>query len=119
MAKNEKKSVNRSDTTAPSKRKQKSEQYLEYQRYIRGKYWKEVVRPAVLERDGHRCVCCGRNDEEANLTIHHSQYDILYHEMEGDNLKKLVTLCSVCHRAIHSAKSNYQRFKMKSCGTND
>lgn len=111
--KNSDKQAPRSDTKAPSKKKQRSKEYLEYQSYIRSKYWREVVRAAVLERDGYRCVCCGRTAEEANLTVHHSTYDCLYHEMEGDNLRKLVTLCQYCHKGIHSVKSNFQRFRMK------
>lgn len=111
-----KKEIIRSDTSekaVPTKKQQRDKAYLEYQSYIKGKYWKETVRPAVLERDGYRCVCCGRTPEEANLTVHHSTYEILYHEMEGDNMKKLVTLCQYCHKGIHSVKSNFQRFKMK------
>lgn len=113
MAKNELKSVNRSDTTSPKKSKQKTEDYKKYQSYIRSKYWKDEVRPKVLDRDNHRCVCCGRTSEEANLTIHHSTYDILYKELEGDNMSKLVTLCQYCHKGIHSVRSNFQRFNMK------
>ena len=108
-----KKEIIRSDTSekaVPSKKKQRDKAYLEYQSYIRGKYWKETVRPAVLDRDGHRCVCCGR---ETDLTVHHSTYEILYHELEGDNLKKLVTLCKYCHNSVHKCKSNMQRFRMK------
>ena len=105
------KEITRSDLSEkaqPSKHKQKSEEYRKYQSYIRSKYWKEEVRPKVLERDGNRCVCCGREEE---LTCHHSDYSILYHELEGDNMSHLVTLCKYCHKGIHSVKSNMQRFK--------
>lgn len=119
--KNDNKTSARSDTTQPSstiqsKSKKRDEEYLAYQRYIRGKEWKSI-RDRVLERDGYRCQCCSRSVEEdgqdIGLSVHHSTYSILYHETEGDNLKYLVTLCKYCHKGIHSVKSNYKRFNMK------
>lgn len=114
MAKNSGKTNARSDTTATAKSKQRSKEYLEYQSYIRSKYWRENIRNVVLDRDEHRCRCCSRTEEEAPLSVHHSKYDgVLYKELEGDNLKYLVTLCKYCHSGIHKVKSNFQRFSMK------
>lgn len=102
-----KKNLNKNNTeTKPSKRKQKSKEYLEYQRYIRSKAFSEVKK-ALIEKDGYRCRCCGRTEE---LSAHHSTYDILYHELEDNNLDKMVLLCKYCHRAIHTVPSNYKRF---------
>lgn len=96
-----------------TKRKVKSEEYLKYQRYIRSKAFKEL-REIVLERDGHKCQVCNWCDTEPGkrtLSVHHKTYVHLYKERE--HLDDLITLCSVCHRAIHSAVSNMNRFKMK------
>jgi 5-methylcytosine-specific restriction endonuclease McrA len=101
------------------KSKQRSEEYIKYRAYLSSKEWKEI-RKKVLDRDEHRCKCCGRVSGEDNctLTVHHSRYvkengdPILYHEDEGDNLKYLITLCSYCHtQGIHKVKANYRRFK--------
>lgn len=104
-----KKTLNKNDIVEKTKRKQKSEAYLAYQRYIRSKAFAEVKK-ALIEKDGYRCKCCGRTEE---LSAHHSTYDILYHELEGNNLDKMVLLCKYCHRAIHRVPSNYKRFNFK------
>ena len=49
---------------------------------------------AVLERDGHKCVCCG---DVNNLTVHH----IVARESGGTNKQaNLETLCVSCHDRI-------------------
>lgn len=105
----------RSDITPksqPSKAKQKNEEYLKYKNYIRSKAFKEVKR-AVEERDGHKCMTCGRTRADgAKLTCHHRTYEHLF---EGGELEvnDCITLCQYCHKGIHSIRSNYQRFKNK------
>lgn len=90
------------------KAKQRDEEYLKYKRYIRSKAFREVKR-VVEERDEHKCRVCGSTNEERALTCHHITYEHLYSEME--HLEDVITLCSVCHKAIHSSPSNYKRFK--------
>lgn len=95
------------------KAKQRSEAYLKYQRYIRSKAFKEI-REIIFNRDNHKCCVCGWSPSEGGkrtLTCHHIRYNNLFNEK--DHLEDLITLCSVCHKAIHSAKSNYQRFKFR------
>lgn len=103
------------------RKKVRSEAYLKYQKYLKSKQWKEI-RDKVLERDEFRCRCCARDiiHDDAVLTVHHSCYktpdgnDILYHELEGDNLKYLITLCRQCHNfGIHKVSANFKRFSMK------
>lgn len=73
--------------------------------------WKQI-RDIVLERDNYRCRCCGRTDDEAVLSVHHRSYEYLFQE-QNNNYEDLITVCNVCHKAIHSAKSNIKRFKME------
>ncbi len=111
MAKNTDKLSARSDTNQPSKRKQKSEEYLEYQRYIKGKRFQQV-KNIVLERDGYRCQFCNRGKEDGvNLSVHHRTYKHLY---EGGELEAAdcITVCCPDHVALHRVKSNYSWFSM-------
>jgi 5-methylcytosine-specific restriction endonuclease McrA len=77
----------------------------------RGKpYWATEAwrkrRRAVLERDDHRCVDCGRKqgDEDprlkrgrARLEVHHLTYERYGHEL----LEDLLTVCQRCHSIRH------------------
>lgn len=76
-----------------------------YEKYRSSKDWEEI-RKLILERDNHKCRCCASTERQ--LHIHHSTYEHLYDEL--NHLDDLITLCSVCHRAIHN-KFNFQRFK--------
>ena len=92
-----------------------------YKKYIKTDEWK-LIRENVLQRDNYTCQCCNRNQDEIDeynnkkgkklisLVVHHKTYKNLFNEVET-NYKDLITLCSVCHRAIHSAPSNRNRFK--------
>jgi 5-methylcytosine-specific restriction endonuclease McrA len=56
----------------------------------------QVLHHSVLERDGWRCQVCG---SLANLEVHH----IMPRSKLGDEAEEnLITLCSQCHRKIHS-----------------
>lgn len=107
-----KKQITRSDTKQPTKKKQKSEKYLAYQKYIRSKKFKEV-RALVFERDGNRCVCCNRGKEDgAILTCHHRVYKNLFAGGETE-ANDCVCLCQYCHKGIHSMRANYNWFSME------
>lgn len=102
-----------------SKRKQKSEEYLKYQKYIRSKEF-QLVKDAVFERDNHQCQVCNWCPDDydpnlksthRNLSCHHRTYDNLYNELE--HLEDCITLCTICHANIHRAPSNFSRFKNK------
>lgn len=95
----------------------RSQEYLKYKHYIASKEFK-VVRDACFARDNYRCACCGWSEQDKdpslkstmrNLTCHHKTYVHLYHEL--DHLDDVVTLCNVCHCAIHRAPSNFKRFR--------
>lgn len=92
-------------------------EYVKYTKYIASKEFKEI-KDIVFERDNYSCCSCGWNiseydpDKKSNkrtLQCHHKTYKHLYDEK--NHLDDLSTLCSVCHRAIHSAPSNIHRFK--------
>jgi len=63
------------------------------------------LRISAYERDGHRCVRCGRTvfpdmDQEQNGSMH------LSHKrgkrMWGDSLDQVETYCGYCHRTFHN-----------------
>ena len=96
----------------------------EYHRYINSQQFK-LFREIVLQRDNYTCRCCGRTEQEIDeynkrrgkktlsLQVHHSTYDNIG-KTNDEEKKDCITLCNICHRAVHSAKSNLQRFKDKS-----
>ena len=101
----------RSDTVDKPKAKQRNEEYLAYQRYIRSKAFKDNVKKVVEERDGHKCMTCGRTRADGvQLCCHHRTYEHLFANDETE-VGDCVTLCKICHKGIHSMRSNYQRFK--------
>ena len=101
----------RSDTVNKPKAKQRNEEYLAYQKYIRSKAFKDNVKKVVEERDGHKCMTCGRTRSEgAELCCHHRTYEHLFANDETE-VGDCITLCKICHKGVHSMRSNYQRFK--------
>lgn len=92
-------------------------EYKKYKKYIASKDFK-AVKDAVFARDNYACCACGwhlseydaeKKSNKRTLQCHHKEYRHLYDEM--NHLEDLVTMCSVCHRAIHAAPSNIHRFK--------
>lgn len=105
--------ITRQDSDIPHKKK-RSKEYLEYQKYIRSKDFDEV-KEIVKERDKF-CQCCGRtleeieNSKSLHFNVHHRSYKNLFKGGQ-EEASDCILLCSVCHKAIHSAKSNLRRFK--------
>lgn len=61
-----------------------------------GKWIKPAKRQAIYDRDGHRCVYCGGNGDDAKLTLDHLRPA----ELGGTNLaSNLVTCCLGCNSA--------------------
>ncbi len=94
-------------------------EYKKYKRYIASKDFAEV-KQLVFERDNYTCQACGwsLNDYDPNkkylkrtLQCHHTGpgYKWLYREKE--NLSACISLCSCCHRSVHSSPSNIHWFK--------
>jgi 5-methylcytosine-specific restriction endonuclease McrA len=59
--------------------------------------WRKQIRPAVLERDGHRCVDCGSTE---NL-----QADFIPSGVHTRNLDDYATRCAACHTRKTVAQS--------------
>ncbi len=55
---------------------------------------REVGRPAVIERDGETCVCCGAT---SNLTVDHIKTKGSRPDLKKD-IANLQLLCFYCHR---------------------
>lgn len=94
-----------------SKNAERNKEYLKYKKYLKSKDFKAVKRMCE-ERDGGKCMVCGRMREDGiNLTCHHRTYKHLY---EGGEVEAgdCITLCSICHKAIHQIKKNYLWFSM-------
>lgn len=104
-------------TKTPKAKKNESEEYKLYQKWVKSKGFR-ALRLILLERDGYKCRCCSRTEEEIadnpkiTLQAHHSSYHNVGKGNE-EELNDLVCLCSVCHRAVHAAKSNLRRFTDK------
>lgn len=62
----------------------------------------DTLREAVFQRDGHRCVFCGRGVEDgAILHAHHAYYWMGRH---GSSIDELVSCCEKCHIPANHAK---------------
>lgn len=102
----------RSDLTPksqPSKAKQRDEEYLKYQRYLRSKQFKEVKK-LVWDRDEGTCQFCGRKQSDGvTLSVHHRNYSHLFEGGEAE-AKDCILICSREHKMLHSMKCNYRWF---------
>lgn len=60
------------------------------------RYGTETLRQAVFQRDGYRCLFCGRNamKDGAVLHMHHAYY---WRGQHGNRLSELATCCEKCH----------------------
>jgi len=57
----------------------------------------ESLRQQILRRDGWRCQSCGTM---TNLEVHHREFRS---HSGADSDENLITLCTTCHAAVHSA----------------
>lgn len=72
-----------------------------YSTYLKDSRWKRK-RERILERDGHKCTWCGRED---HLEVHHLCYYKYPNGKFADPWdypdEKLITLCRDCHEKYH------------------
>ena len=63
------------------------------------RYGIETLRATVLQRDGNKCVFCGRGiKEKAILHIHHVYF---WRGQHGDSLDELAACCEKCHTSAN------------------
>ena len=70
-------------------------------------YVSSKIRTAVLERDHHRCLACGSQD---NLTVAHITPISRGGNSEIDNLQ---TLCVSCGKDVHGSDVNFRKPHIK------
>lgn len=85
-----------------------------HKKYIRTPEFQEV-RDAVFERDGHRCVLCGRTE---NLVCHHTSYKHLGQHNQAE-IDDCVTLCQLDHVNHHRGKYNINWYSVDHPRNND
>lgn len=69
----------------------------EYKDYLKSDWWKSISYRKRMEANGECSVC----NSCKVLVVHHSTYDNLGHEQEGD----LIVVCKKCHMDIHRVTS--------------
>ena len=79
------------------------------------------MKPLILARDGYRCVCCGRSDEELLVHPRCGTALIVHHEdgnKENNDKHNLATVCRSCqakdHTGMHSRRQIYCRGVLRS-----
>ena len=72
--------------------------------------WFNEIRPAVIERDRHKCRFCGCAND---LQVHHIRYQNDCGENDFFNMRYLVTLCQKCHRIVSDAVKEAKNTKIE------
>jgi 5-methylcytosine-specific restriction endonuclease McrA len=82
---------------------------IDYKKYP--KNWKTEIRPAILERAGHKCEFCEATNYQPHpatgsrvvLTVAHLDHDV--RNNSHDNLRALCQRCHLRYDAKHHAKN--------------
>ena len=83
---------------------------LEYEKYLRTVFWKEI-KEWILKRDSNRCVVCKAGKSAfCELEVHHRSYDL--DVLEGKSSEMLVTLCPACHKRVEFYRDGSKRTNM-------
>ena len=73
-----------------------SPKYMPYWEFLQTSYW-HGVGDLIYKRDNNKCVDCG---SKKSLVVHHKNYT--HHYKEHLHLENLETLCTNCHKLVHS-----------------
>jgi 5-methylcytosine-specific restriction endonuclease McrA len=80
--------------------------------YNAGSNWK-TIRLSVYERDNYTCQSCGVKCVSKATAMEHPEYSSRiiqchhidpYKQSQDNSMDNLITLCIVCHRAVHNGK---------------
>lgn len=71
---------------------------------IEGKNYREKAFRYYL----HKCACCGYDEDEDILEVHH-----IDENREHNNIENLIILCPICHKKLTSHKYYLSNFKIK------
>ncbi len=74
----------------------------QYRSYQRTNYWNEL-RNKCFEYYNGKCADCNRSYEIVKMVIHHYNYDNLWNEIIGKDVK---LICRGCHNKKHSVGFN-------------
>lgn len=77
--------------------------------------WKDW-RLQVIERDDNTCKCCGLKYPSSKLQCHHKNLDKEKYQTL-DDINEFVSLCSVCHKSLHSFERKVKNKKRSFCGS--
>ena len=77
--------------------------------YIWKKYWRATPwKMKAMERDGYKCIKCGKKPPTTKLHIHHldgnGHQDKDFNGLENNDLSNLITLCVKCHALEHKVE---------------
>lgn len=86
--------------------------HASYADYLQSPHWRDDVRPAALERAGHKCQVCGK--ENKTLNVHHNTYERLGRELPTD----VVVLCQDCHGLFHAEQKREKQERRMYVETN-
>jgi hypothetical protein len=73
------------------------EKEKEHYRFLKSEYWKNEIRPKILQHDNYTCVICG----ETNVTKGHVHHILDFSSNDDLTPRNLVTLCDTCHSKLH------------------
>lgn len=80
------------------------------------KSWRQNTKQRIVDSMGGKCVCCGYNECNAALELHHinpTDKKLSFGGIRGspvswarivDELRKCILVCSNCHKAIEASK---------------
>ena len=64
---------------------------------VNERFWRSIVKKAVLKKYNHRCSDCGK--EHDKLHLHHSDYDV-------QTIDTIKPLCPSCHKKAHTCENS-------------
>lgn len=80
-------------------------------RFYQSRYWRDHVRPKVLERDNNECQECKKKGKYAKAKNVHHIIELQDDATKAYDTDNLISLCIYCHNDVHGKGDNF--FKKK------